>query len=335
MRMKDTDFLTISTYIRVQEKQLLDKAGLDRVADTPTPQEALRVIGQNSGLDFSTLRRPEDYEGTVKQSLREAYRTAYALAESCPALPGILGCRYDYHNVKVALKAKFLGEPGGPFADVTPVPAELIEKTVQKYDSKANLPAHLHEAILAGAAAFERDSNPQDIDIALDKLQYAHMLAQAEQLGSGFITGYVRRVIDFYNLKALVRVKSMQKGSAFLGECLAPGGGTDPAFFLQNYGRNAGALSLAFAFKDYGKDFKAGIDAFEKSSNYSELERLLDNHLIRYVQDAKRVPFGPEVLFSYLVAKENEVRQVRIVMACKINGIPTDTLKERLRDNYV
>lgn len=332
--MKDTDFLSMTTYVRVQEKKLLDRAAIDRVSDAANVRDALRLITQHSAYDFGALRRPEDYETVVKAELRGTYQMAYRIAANIPELPEILGCKYDYHNVKVALKAKYLGQEGGPYVEATPVEPSLIAKVVAKYDSKANLPLNLHAAIQAGSAAYERAENPQDIDIALDQLQYAHMLALAARIESAFITGYVRALIDFYNVRTLMRVKNMQKGTAFLAECLVPGGNADPAFFLQNYGKSGGALALAFAFKSFGGEVKAGVEAYEKSGNFAELERLLDNSLIHYVRGAKRISFGPEVLFAYLVSKENEIRQIRIVVACKQNQIPSEVLKERLRDNY-
>lgn len=334
--MKDVDYLSMSTYVRVQEKRLMDTAGMERAADAPSIAEALRMIGQNGDYDFGALRRPEDYESAVRAELARVYKMAYKTAERIPALPEILGCKYDFHNVKVALKAKFCPQAGAlPYVKATPVSPELIEKTVQKYDPKANLSANLLEAIVAGEQAYAVSENPQDIDLAVDKRMYAHMSELAGVVGSDFVAGYVRRAIDFYNVKTLMRVKNMQKGSAFLAECIARGGDTDPSLLLAAYGKNAGALSLAFAFKNYGDAFKAGLESYERSGNYSELERLLDNELIRYVQNAKRVSFGPEILFAYLVSKENEIKQVRIVAACKLNGIATAALKERLRENYV
>lgn len=334
--MKSTDFLSMTSYIRVQEKRLLDKSSLDRVADASSTKEALRMLSQNTDYDFGALARPEDYETVIKAELRRIYKMAYDAAKNAPQIAEIMGCKYDYHNVKVALKAHYLGSKiSMPFVEATPTPPQAIAKLVEKFDPKSNLPSYIVEAVAAGAEAYEISKNPQDIDIALDKRMYLHMLALAQTLDNAFITGYVQNVIDFYNLKTLVRVKSMQKGTAFLSECLVEGGKTDASFFLANYGKNAGGLSLSFVFKNYGSAVKTGIESYERTGNYAELERLLDNNLINYVKDAKRVSFGPEVLLAYLVSKENEIKQIRIVMACKQNQMPTEILKERLRDNYV
>ena len=59
-----------------------------------------------------------------------------------------------------------------------------------------------------------------------------------------------------------------------------------------------------------------------------------DNYLISYVKKAGLISFGPEPLVAYLWAKENEIKLIRIVMVGKINGLPADDIKERLRDVY-
>jgi V/A-type H+-transporting ATPase subunit C len=335
--LKDTDFLGMSSYVRVKEKSLLSGAGLERIADAPSTAEALRMLSQQSDYDFSNLRRPEDYETVVKAEQKRAFEMAYDLAAECPAVVGIIGAKYDYHNVKAALKAKYQGGAEDiPLLELTSVSAAEILLIVRKYDPKSSLPAHILAAIRAGEDAYEKSGgNPQMIDVALDRLLYAHMGKLAAELGNDFITGYVKNAIDYYNLKTLVRARSMQKGTAFLASALAEGGATDPALFTASYGKAGGALALAFAFKGYGAAAKAGMESFERTGNYSELERLLDNLLIRYVRDAKSIPFGLEVLFGYLVAKESEIRQVRILVACKQNGIAPERLRERLRENYV
>ena len=44
---------------------------------------------------------------------------------------------------------------------------------------------------------------------------------------------------------------------------------------------------------------------------------------------------GPEPVIAYLLAKENEIKIIRIIMVGKINRLPTEEIRERLRDVYV
>lgn len=334
--MKNTDFLSVSSYIRVQEKRVLNGSALDRVVEAETMEDALHMLTQNSDYDFNLLERVEDYEESVRAEQRRVFKMVYDLCKAFPSVVEVIGCKYDYHNVKVAIRANYLDQRyGAPYIEATPVAPEAIVRVVEKFDTKANLPKHILQAVRVGKAAFAEHENPQDLDISLDKEMYAYMLEQAKQTESKLIIGYVQQLIDFYNFKTLVRVKSMEKGSSFLARALIPGGKTDMDLFKTSYSKTINALVASFVYKDYGAVVKAGMEVFERERKYAELEKLVDNYMLEYLQAAKRIPFGPEVPFAYLLAKENELRQVRILLACKQNQIPAEILKERLRDNYV
>ncbi len=53
------------------------------------------------------------------------------------------------------------------------------------------------------------------------------------------------------------------------------------------------------------------------------------------LREAKMFALGPEPIIAYVMAKENEVRNVRIIMIGKKNGVATAEIAERLRESYV
>jgi V/A-type H+-transporting ATPase subunit C len=323
--------------VRVLEKKLIAGGGLERAADAPGTPEALRLLSQNSDYNFGSLQKPDDYELLLKAELKRVYALAYK------AVPGktvveILACKYDIHNIKAALKEKLhKGRTPPPYMAVTDIDPALIETAVngaQISALKSDIPAHLVEAIDEAKAAWEKTENPQSIDIALDKAMFRRMLALCKELGCEFITGHVKAQIDFYNLKTLLRAKNMKKPAAFVAGCIIPGGATDEAFFTANYNKAPSALVQPGFYKSFGAALKKGVEEYEKSGNFSQLERLLDNYLIEETKKAKYVTYGPEIVYAYLFSKENEIRQVRIIVAGKQNGIRPEALKERLRESY-
>jgi V/A-type H+-transporting ATPase subunit C len=127
----------------------------------------------------------------------------------------------------------------------------------------------------------------------------------------------------------------MKKPAAFVSGCVIPGGSVDESFYAANYNKAPSALAQSGFYKSFGAALKKGVEEFEKSGNFSQLERLLDNYLIGETKKAKYITYGPEIVYAYLFSKENEIRQVRILLAGKRNGIRPDALKERLRECYV
>jgi len=68
---------------------------------------------------------------------------------------------------------------------------------------------------------------------------------------------------------------------------------------------------------------------------FTTIEKLFDNKLIEYVKSAKYISYGIEPLAAYLIAKENEIKIARIIMAGKLAGIPSELIRERMRETYV
>lgn len=331
--MKKEDFIEASSYLRVLEKKLLGDDGMNRAADAANASETLKLISQNSGYDFSTLEKPEDYEMALKDELKKTYEMLYNLSGRREIID-IPAAKYDFHNLKAALKAKHLGaEWERLFFSVTDLSAQAVEALV-KNGKKDDVPVYVAEAVSDADGAFAETNDPQMIDIIMDRHMFKHMLSLCRKLDNAFITEYVKLSIDFSNIRTLMRVKNMQKGTRFLSECLIEGGLTDKDAFVAGYDKPPESLAAAFQYKHFGDAVALGLEDYAKTKNFSGLEKHLDNCLIDYVKGTKFLSYGAEVLFAYLISKENEVRQIRILVTGKINGVPFEALKERLRDNY-
>jgi V/A-type H+-transporting ATPase subunit C len=244
--------------------------------------------------------------------------------------------KYDYHNLKVALKSKFLLQPhDNLYVDYTGVAPKLIKDVVVGAAKPEALPEHLARALPLAVEAFEASKNPQAIDIALDKHMFAYQTDLAAASENGYIIEYVKLTVDFYNLKTLLRVKNMDRDLKFLKEALCECGGIPIADFIAHFDKDPFTLADTYHYKYFGGVLKTAMEAYEQTGNFGSLEKLLDNRLIEHIKKSKYIAIGPEILLSYIFSKENEARQIRIIMTCKINDISSDVLRERLRDNHV
>jgi ATP synthase, subunit C len=77
-----------------------------------------------------------------------------------------------------------------------------------------------------------------------------------------------------------------------------------------------------------------GVEVFNETKRLSEFEKISDNYLMELNKESKYIVFGPEPLFTYLVAKEREINAIRLIMVSKINNISSEKIRERLRDTY-
>ena len=82
-----------------------------------------------------------------------------------------------------------------------------------------------------------------------------------------------------------------------------------------------------------GNGFGGASEALGKS--LSAFECWCDNQQIEAIKPQKRVitSIGPVV--AYYLARENEIRTVRIILTAKANGFSEDSIRERVREMYV
>jgi len=66
----------------------------------------------------------------------------------------------------------------------------------------------------------------------------------------------------------------------------------------------------------------------------AELDLTTDALIIDTLREGRRGPTGPEPVIAYVFAREYEVATLRTLLLGKLRGIPTDTLRARLRASY-
>jgi hypothetical protein len=80
----------------------------------------------------------------------------------------------------------------------------------------------------------------------------------------------------------------------------------------------------------YSEVIKEGISQIGKEGDFSVLEREIEDYLINLIQPAKYMFFGPEAIFAYCLAKENELKSLKLIFLAKMNNIPNFEIQERL-----
>ena len=331
---KSEDYAEAVGVIRAIEKRLLNAGALERVLETPDAADALRLLTQIGEYDFGALDHAVDYEDVLKQEIKRVYERLRKLSPT-PDVVEVLSLKYDYHNVKTALKAQYAAiDAAGMMCDMAGVSPRMIMEAVKTGDGK-NLPKHLAEAIAQGIVAFEKTGEPGSIDLALDRLMYTETHRRANRLGCALIIEFVRKTIDFYNLKTLLRIRAMRADVHFLKNALADGGAIPTYFFEDAFPKSDDTLFSSFQYKYFSEEVKNALEDHVVSGHFSLLEKLSDDHLMECLQKAKRIPFGPEPLFAYCYAKEIEIRQIRIILTGKFNKVPSESLRKRLRACYV
>lgn len=333
--MERIDYAQAVSRIRVLETRLLDKAKLDRMIDSSSPDDALKILLESEYSNSSgSVKRSEDYEILLSEEMKKLYTLMYKVSPE-PLIIDIISLKYDYHNIKVLLKGKALGKDlSYLLVPIGTVGADNLKKYVSEEDY-TDLNPIMREALERAEKSFKENNDPQMIDIILDSALYKDMLKKAETLKEEYITGLIRKTADLNNIKTVFRVKKQNKGREFLSEVIIDGGFIDKDVYMNSLNDTTQNFVNKLSYTDYVNILKPGAEEFDKTGKLNMLEKLSDNFIMDYIKKAKYISFGPEPVIAYIYAKESEIKAVRIIMVGKLNNVSHEIIRERLRDIYV
>ena len=319
--------------IRVLEKRLLTRNRLERMIEAETPEEVLKLLGETEySQDMADIQGSQDYETILKRETERVFSIVRSMVKNT-AIVDILSLKYDYHNLKVLLKSKITGKD---FSSLL-MQAGTIDagKFKTKFELQSNdLPQEILDAINEVQKDFEENHDPQRIDILVDKHYFKNLSRLAKEIDVKVITDYVEGLIDFQNMITLFRVKKQNRDVRFLETVIFEGGTISKNKIVESINDNTDTILNKFKKEKLGIYLTKGLEVFSETKRLSELEKISDNYLMELNKESKYVVFGPEPLFTYLVAKEREINAIRMIMVSKINNISSDKIRERLRETY-
>lgn len=336
--MKRDDFIAASISTRIYEEDLISEREFERLNDYESLEEVLNALRDTSYQPFiEDLNRPEDYEQILASELKRAYDK---IADVTPdeSLSQFLVEKYNFHNLKVIIKeiiadADFrdLYSPMGNM-DIDFVKRELLRKSDEGFlveEPKKDVYVGYGEDALK---AYEETEDPSMVDIALDKAFYEKKLDVAEKTGLESLEVFQKEEIDLINIKTLLRVKSQKEDLKRLERSLVDGGYIEKSRFMEMFALSLGEI-LTKTLNDKVYPYLARALSADKSmeENLLDLEKSIDDHYVDFAKDAKSMTYGPEVLLSYLIGKDQEITNLRIIFISKLNKLPKDFTMERLR----
>lgn len=332
VKFRDTDYLGVSAYVRALENSLLTTEQLEQLITAKSYDEEVKLL---QGFGYSELepKHPEAIDADLTLVRAEALEELSALLPD-PGVLDVFRIKYDYHNIKAMLKAEVMNvSPGSMLADLGRISVEEL-MVAQRENDGSNLPGRLASAVYVGRDVLSKTRDPQLMDVAVDKWYFRDLLETAEGTGSDFLVGYVRLQIDAANLRTLVRTLRMGKNEDFLRGVLFKNGEIPTEELLRVCANRGAGLAELYAPTSLADAAEEGAKAL-RGGAVTMFEKRCDDALTAYLDRARLIPFGEEPVLAYLVAKETEYTNLRIVLMGRMAGVPAEVIRERLRAGYV
>ncbi len=322
--MAENQYLYAVARIRCREQRLLNASFLEQLVTAPSAEACLRML-REKGWDGGA---PEDSDAMLAEEQKRTWDLIRELVKDMSILDVFLYAN-DYHNLKAAIKeCKSQNAFAHIYLNQGTIPAEQIRQAVQE-NRLDSLPKGMREAAEEARKALLHTGDGQLCDIILDRAALEAVRQAGEESGNEFLKLYGELTVAAADIKIAVRAARTGKNKAFLENAL-----------MECETLNLGALTRAALDSEEAvasylerSDYKDWAPELRKSP--SAFERWCDNLLIRRIRPQLRNPFGIGPLAAYILARDSEIKSVRIILAAKRNGLPEDAIRERVRETYV
>ena len=328
-------YLDIIPKIRVYEKRLIDNVKFNRMLDLENIDEVLKflsetVYGENISDDINIY----NYEQVLSLEFGRLFKSLKDIFDN-KELINIFLKKYKYNNIKLMLKAKLLNvDLGDILFNIEDFDNEFIYTAI-KTENYSSLPDEIGDLVKKTLKDFEENKDPQRIDILIDKIMFGELLKESKNISSDFLTKYIQILIDVFNVKTLFRIKKLNLNRALFDDVIVAGGNIALSNLKMIFSEPKENILNRFSMTNMYKYIKEGLENYVNNDDLNILDKELDDYLMEYLKNAKIITTGLAPIIGYINAKENEIKNIRIVLVGKINNVDSDSIKRRLRKNYV
>lgn len=323
--MAKPDYIYAVARIRAKELLCFGSPAMEQLMACKTYEECLRMLNEKGWGNGSAGQTPESLLDGERNKTWEQLRE---LVEDMSVFDVFLYAN-DYHNLKAAIKENYAPSHGADiYSSNGTIDPAVFRQAADEHDFSV-LPAGMRDAAEEAMSVLRETGGGQLCDIIIDKAALNAILQAGKASGDPLLAFYAEHTVATANIKTAVRCQKTGKSLAFIQRALAECDTLDVSLLAQT------AVESFEAMIEYlGRTCYSGAaEALTQSA--SAFERWCDNRLIEKIRPQKYETSTIGPLAAWLLARENEIKTVRILLSGKRNGLSDDAIRERLREMYV
>ena len=323
--MAKPDYIYAVARIRAKELLCFGSPAMEQLMACKTYEECLRMLNEKGWGNGSAGQTPESLLDGERNKTWEQLRE---LVEDMSVFDVFLYAN-DYHNLKAAIKENYAPSHGADiYSSNGTIDPAVFRQAADEHDFSV-LPAGMRDAAEEAMSVLRETGDGQLCDIIIDKAALNAILQAGKASSDPLLAFYAEHTVATANIKTAVRCQKTGKSLAFIQRALAECDTLDVSLLAQT------AVESFEAMIEYlGRTCYSGAaEALTQSA--SAIERWCDNRLIEKIRPQKYETSTIGPLAAWLLARDNEIKAVRILLSGKRNGLSDDAIRERLREMYV
>ncbi len=324
--MNELHFAYAVARIRCNELNLLTSADFDQLISAPDYPGAVAFLN-DKGWELDA--RSDNNAAAFRRKREEAWELIESSLEDVTILNSVIVFN-DFHNLKAALKCKFTGGEVKQYVMqpcVADCEALFAAVETHRFDQ---LPAFLQDSAQEAYDMLVQTGNGQRADCVLDCAALRTAVDMAKKSGSAMLLTLAQTQADCADVKTAYRCFKTGKDEKFTQQALSGSGKLDKSALLAAALSGAEELSALLDAAGYPLLAKSLLAADSVG-----FEKACDDALLAIYIQAKNSAFGVEPVAAYYMACESQVKNVRIILSGKLNGLPRQEIERRVRNLYV
>ena len=309
-------------------KRLLDDTALKRMTEG-SMGDALRIL-----IDDRYGNLPDAGEGDGEKMIEReliAMREEIKSLSPEPAITDLFLLQSDVMNLKTLIKARLLDQKDVTWQAGGLYEREALEKAVSEQDYSL-LPADMVPELTALEKRLATSVEPQLISIALDRAYLRHALKTTEK--NKAFSHYFKAKADFDNVLTFLRVRAMGGGRGQLKDVLLVEGGIPMKAFYDGYDFSVEGFGKIVESSVCRRELATALDRMYGAGSIGEVEKARDNYLMSLISAHRHDAMSLYPVVGYILAKEREAQNVRLILTVKRNGLNESVIAERLVKLY-
>ncbi len=323
---EDWDYGFQTAMVRVLGSVMLTRATMLDVANADSFESAVELLNGSDYALGSSSPGLADIE-TMLLEKRTETRELFAELMIDERIVGLLRAREDFTNMRLAVRKVVTERPLGlDFSSDGSVPAEEFEEIFET-ENYSRFPEYLQEAVETAVLSYYQNKDIRQIDYAIDKYQAGFNLKSAAELDSIFLDSLFRTRIDLNNIRTMLRLKMADRNEK---ELFIDGGFVEIDRLVHGLDVGYEAMGALFYATPYHNVVDNGVNYLNKNKSFLHLEKYCEEHLMGFLKTTNSIASGPQPVIAYFLAKENEIKAVRLLLSCKKNRMDAKTILDRL-----
>ncbi|MEI6158089.1 MAG: V-type ATPase subunit, partial [Atribacterota bacterium] len=239
---------------------------------------------------------------------------------------------FDFNDIKLIIKRHIAKKASG-----REYPGTFDWKKVSHFvsgETGEHLSDVYRRAIEETLAVYESTHHVQIVELVLDRVYLQEVMNMAEISDSPVIKNWLIAFFMFTFFRSAFRAKyqeskfELYRAIYFKNPYLSL---EDLSDIITGPDEKIGEVLVHSGMKN----ILLGEGEYRNDPYYlAEIEKNMDNYLMRFIRPYRTLTFGPEPVFGFLYAKSIDIKNLRILLHGKYFGIGENELRNKLRECY-